>query len=388
MKLLIIIPSTIRGGVEEYALRIAKASVKNGWQVGVAFPKRKETDSLVRDLRDWDISYKKLELSEKSYRKNVRLRKDLPNFVKTIFLLIRYRPQVVLIIPGHTLQCFGSILACGLLRVPTLVRFGLVSSICSMSRNQMNAYKWARNRKQQWMTVSKNNMELVSRSFEVPTESLLSIQNGTKIDPININAFREENQNIRNEFRNELGIELDSPLMLTVGRLDKQKGHEDLADIIPNISKEFPKIKFIWVGEGQLESELKKKLKRSSVLDKVIFLGYRSDVLRILRACDLFIFPTYFEGSPSVIVESMAHLLPIVSSDASGIPEVIENKKHGLLFKTGDKAELLDSVFWALRNEYRMKEMALEARKHVAANFSLEDMINKTFSTIEDLAKK
>ncbi|WP_244329404.1 glycosyltransferase family 4 protein [Tolypothrix sp. PCC 7910] len=100
--------------------------------------------------------------------------------------------------------------------------------------------------------------------------------------------------------------------------------------------EEFADVKFIWIGEGEQHKYLFKKLKECGLEDNVLFLGYRSDISRLLKAADIFVFPTHFEGLPFAPIEAMAHDPPIVASDASSIPELIEDKVHGLLFSVGN----------------------------------------------------
>jgi glycosyltransferase involved in cell wall biosynthesis len=164
---------------------------------------------------------------------------------------------------------------------------------------------------------------------------------------------------------------------LTVGRLSEQKGYRDIVPIVAQIVSEFPNVKFLWVGEGEERESLVKKVKKYGVEDYVLFLGYRSDVPRLLKAADLFVFPTYYEGGQSfALAEAMAYGLPIVSSDASGIPEIVENKVHGLLCPVGNRDRLLESILWALRHPDAMQEMARQGKLR-AQDFSEEKMVKE-----------
>lgn len=379
------IPSTLRGGVEEYALRIATAIAGKGWDVHVAFPNRKETATLADDFEANGIKYHPLEIPEKQYRKLLRLRKDLPHLIRTSILLHKIKPERVQIIPAYTSQCFGSILACGLSRTPTLVRFGLIRNKHRFSKNQIKAYAWARARNQQWMTVSDNNRDLACESFQIPRNQIICIHNGAKSSADTATSSAEENHSLRQKVRDELGLDKSATIALTVGRLNQQKGYSDLIPAIPHILKEFPNVRFIWAGEGEQQDELVATLQEYEIEDKVLLVGYRSDIPRLLESADLFVFPTHYEGSPSAIMEAMAHDLAIVSSDSSGIPEVITDRKHGLLFKTGDSCGLLESVRWALRHPKEMQQMARSAKQRVLKSFSVEKMVCETIDALEHL---
>jgi glycosyltransferase involved in cell wall biosynthesis len=214
---------------------------------------------------------------------------------------------------------------------------------------------------------------------------VLCIYNGIKVKPTSINCTNEDITTLRRQVREELGVDETSQLALTVGRLNSQKGYNELVQVIPHLIKEFPDVKFVWVGDGELREDLINKVREYGIEDKVLFLGYRSDVPRLLKSADLFVFPTHYEGQPFALLEAMGHGLPIVTSDASGIPELIENRVHGLLFRTGDSCDLSEALRWALMHSDSMKEMARNAQQRVQ-EFSEERMVKETLGVLKKLA--
>lgn len=386
MRLLIITPSTLRGGVEEYTLKITSAAVEKGWDVHAAFPKTEGTVSLIQDFIAQEVTYHPLAIAETNHRRRSSLQKDLPNLIRTATLLLRVQPDVVQIVLPYTNHCYGSILTCGMLRVPTLVRFGLVPNIFTFTPRQLKLYAWARSRNQQWMTVSDNNRRLVCESFCIPENQVLRIYNGTQLATQKMMCSREESIALRHQIRQALGLPADSRLVLTVGRLDPQKGYSDLIAVIPHLIKEFPDLKFVWVGEGPQRDRLLTRLKKYGIEKEVLLLGYRSDVPKLLAAADLFVFPTLYEGHSSALMEAMAYGLPVIASDASGIPEVIEDKVHGLLFYTGDSCDLLEKLRWGLRHPEEMREIAKNAQCR-AQDFPKQKMTEETLGALKKLAE-
>lgn len=371
-----IFPSTERGGVEEYNLTLASAAAKEGIDVHIAFPRTKGTASLIQDFTNNGVHYHRLEIAEITIHKLATLRKHLPSLIKTAYLLAKLKPDVVQVTLPYPPYCLGSILACGLLQVPTIVRFGLVPSHWSFSRRKLNAYTWARARNQQWITISENNRRLVCESFQIPEHEVLCIYNGAQVISA-ANVHQEDQDTLRRQVRQELGVSETSRLALTVGRLEPQKGYNELIPAIPHIIREFPDVRFVWVGEGKQRDYLVTKIREYNIEDKVLFLGYRSDVPRLLKSADIFVFPTHYEGGQSfALAEAMAYGLPIVTSNASGIPEVIEDKLHGLIFRKSDSCDLLEALRWALKHSDEMKEMARNAQLR-GQEFSEEKMIQK-----------
>jgi glycosyltransferase involved in cell wall biosynthesis len=385
MKLLIILPSTLRGGAENYSLILAQAAMDKGWNVCVGFPKTEETTSLIEDFQKIQVGYHSLQIADTGIRELKKIDKYLPHLARTLALLIKTKPDVVQIILPYPDRCLGSIIACALLKIPTAVVFQLVPPEFSLTPTILKVYNWARARNQQWIAISNNNRQLLCDYFKLSQDQLRFIYNGTKIESNFINCTPQETVELRDRVRQELGLSNDSKLLLTVGRLSAQKGYQDLVPIIASIVDEFPQVKFVWVGEGEERESLSKQVKKYGVEDSVLFLGYRSDVPKLLKAADLFVFPTYFEGLPFAPIEAVAHGLPIVASNASSLPEIIEDRVSGLLFEFGNRDRLRESLLWALRNPESMQEMARNAKQQTD-KFSQEKMIQAYLDVWQELA--
>ncbi len=385
MRLLLIFPSTQRGGVEAYALTIATAAAKHGWEVYTAFPNTEGTASLIQDFQVQGVNYHHLEISEKSTNKLTAVVKHFLHLLRTVLLLLKIKPDIIQINLPWCDRCLGSILACGLLKIPTLVVFHLIPSQISISRIRLKLYAWGRARNQQWMAISKHTCKLVSESFKIPLEQVLCIYNGTKLIASTNSSDREDINTLRIQVRQELGLPETSQIALTVGRLHPQKGHIDLIPAIPHIIKEFPEVRFVWVGDGELREQLKHQVQEYGVEHQVLLVGYRCDIPRLLKSADMFVFPTHYEGQPFALLEAMAHGLPIVASDTSAIPEVIENQIHGLLFRTGDSCDLLENLRTAFRNPEFIQKIAQNASLRVQ-EFSEQKMIEETLMILSQFS--
>lgn len=377
-----IFPSTLRGGVEEYNLKITSGAIKEHWDVHVAFPKTEGTASLIQDFTAQGAHYHQIEIAEEHVCSLLRLGRHLLWFARTVYLLLKVKPDVVQITLPYPSFCFGSIVACGFLQIPTAVRFALVPpSFMPINPWRIKAYAWARKKNQQWITISENNRKLICELFQVPKQEVICIYNGTT----RLTTESENRDALRLQIRQELGLLETDLLALTVGRLHAQKGYSDLIPVIPHIVKEFAHVKFLWVGEGEQREQLMNLVQEYGVVENVLFLGYRSDVPKLLKAADLFVFPTHFEGGQSfAIAEAMVYGLPIITSAASGIPEVIKNKLHGVIFRTGDSCDLLEAIRWALKHPEKMQVMAQNAQLR-AQDFSEAKMIQQYIEVWQQL---
>jgi glycosyltransferase involved in cell wall biosynthesis len=376
MKLLILLPSQARGGAEEQSLTIARAAVGRGWEVHVGLPDEPGTISLRQDFISARTTCHQLAIAETPTR--WRHLADAQKLLRTVAALLRIKPDVALIALPSPISGSGSILACGLLRVPTAVVFHSTPIRVSFGR-RLKAYAWARARNQQWIAVCEYSRELIRQSFGTGSNELLRIYNGARL--ANSDSDRATT---RQSVCQELGFSETDRLILTVGRLHPDKGYRNLLHTIPYLLAEFPNAKFLWVGEGEYRELLSDEIMKYGLAGAVHMLGHRTDVPRLMQAADLLAFPSRVEAMSLVLLEAMAAGLPLVAARVGGTPEVITDQVHGRLCHIGDSCDLLAILRWALNHTEKMREMAARARERVQ-EFSEERMIEETLDILQRL---
>lgn len=128
----------------------------------------------------------------------------------------------------------------------------------------------------------------------------------------------------RMRLRGELGFD-DSYVIGNVGRLDVQKNQQFLIKILPNLLKNNPKTKLLFVGEGPLKKELQDFAYTMGVSKEVVFCGAQSDIQGYLSVFDIFAFPSLYEGLSLSILEAQFNGLPCIISEGVGRESVISN---------------------------------------------------------------
>jgi len=142
--------------------------------------------------------------------------------------------------------------------------------------------------------VSKDNFKIINNSIDA-------------------SKYRYNNI-VEKEVRDELGL-ADKFVISHIGRFNKQKNHGFIVDIFKEVVKKDPNSVLLLIGEGELETKIREKVINLGLQDKVMFLGVRSDVNRLLQGTDVFLFPSLYEGLGIVAVEAQAAGLPCVVSD-------------------------------------------------------------------------
>ena len=123
------------------------------------------------------------------------------------------------------------------------------------------------------------------------------------------------NEHVRREVRNELGLE-GKMVIGNVARFSYQKNHEFLLRMFSHVVRERPDARLVLIGRGELYDEMKELADSLGLSDKVLFLGVRNDVPRLLNGLDLFVLPSRFEGLPVTLVEIQANGLPAMVADS------------------------------------------------------------------------
>lgn len=175
----------------------------------------------------------------------------------------------------------------------------------------------------------------------VPAEKLEVVHNGIRPRPA---------ASTRAEVRERMGIPPDDRLILTVGRLQERKGYRTLLEAVPAIAERVPDAHFLWVGEGPLEGQLRERVRKLGLEDRVLLAGRREDVPDLLAAADLFVLPSLVEGLPLAMLEAMGAGLPVVGTRVCGTSEVVRDGATGRLVEAGDACSLATAILEPLED--------------------------------------
>lgn len=173
----------------------------------------------------------------------------------------------------------------------------------------------------------------------------------------------------------------ERPRVLMVGRLVEGKGFDVLLDAIERTTCWYS---VCIAGDGPLRDSLKANIVVRGLEDRVFLLGYRGDLPAVLAASDLFVLPSYREGTPRVISEAMASGLAVVATDIAGIPEQVTDGENGYLIPTGDPDALAEALDTLLDDEEVRNRMGRESRKRVD-RFSVSKMVDDLDSLYREL---
>jgi glycosyltransferase involved in cell wall biosynthesis len=182
----------------------------------------------------------------------------------------------------------------------------------------------------------------------------------------------------RQEIYKEFSLTEGCQIIGNVARLTPQKGLEYLIEAAPLIIEKFKSVKFFFVGKGELEAELKAKVKEKGLGDYFIFTGFRTDIPRLLSAFEILVMPSLFEGLCFSVIEASAMGVPVVATAVGGMRRSVIDGKTGVLVPPKDPEALAKVILWLLGHPEEAKQMGSAAKVHFNENFIQERMVRET----------
>ncbi len=167
--------------------------------------------------------------------------------------------------------------------------------------------------------------------------------------------------------REALGLGSDQQVLIWTGRLDPVKGFEEMLAACALV-RERHGIKLVLVGEGPYRPVVERLIRQHGLSGDVLMLGRRTDVPRLLKTADVFLFCSRTEGLPNALLEAMAAGLPIVATDVPGCRDLIVHGRTGLLAAKGRPDEIAANLAVLLADADLARRLGLEARRWVGLN--------------------
>lgn len=184
--------------------------------------------------------------------------------------------------------------------------------------------------------------------------------------------------------REELGIPDDAPLVGTVANFRPSKGHTILLEAAVRVKRAVPQVRFVLVGLGPLESDIRRRARDLGLDTTVIFAGARDDAPRLAGAFDVFALSSVHEGLAIALIEAMTLGRPAVVTRVGGLTEVVEHEKQALLVDPGDPKGLSDAIISLLRDSDLRRRLG-EAARLRAKDFDIRKAVRRLEEVYREL---
>jgi glycosyltransferase involved in cell wall biosynthesis len=228
------------------------------------------------------------------------------------------------------------------------------------------AYHIVRRWASAYIAVSAETKQAMVRLLGLPETDITVICNG-----VDVEQYRQPVD--CNRVRHQLGLNSEARLVITVGTLRMAKGHHYLIEAAVEVNNQYPNTYFLFVGDGELRSELEAQTKAYGLSGRIHFLGNRRDVAELLIASDIFVLPSLWEGLSMALLEAMAAAKPIVATAVSGTSQVMRHNETGILVPPGDAAALAQALVELLsKPAVYACELGEAARRRVEEHFNMK----------------
>jgi glycosyltransferase involved in cell wall biosynthesis len=170
---------------------------------------------------------------------------------------------------------------------------------------------------------------------------------------------------------------LEKFTVLYLGFLIKSKGVLDIIKIAKNIKEKINnKIKFVIAGKGELKRVIKKQIVEFDLIDTIDLVGWLDAERKeeFLSNSDILLLPSYKEGMPISILEAVSHSLPIISTNISGIPEIVINNFNGFLLAPGDISGFVQKIIYLYNNKEVLENFRLN-NTVIVKNFDSKSIV-------------
>lgn len=216
--------------------------------------------------------------------------------------------------------------------------------------------------------------------YKITNKVLKVIGNGN-INGVDLDFFDVKQVNVETliELKNSLNITEEDFVFIFVGRLVADKGVNELIKSFNVIGKDYKKIKLILVGnyEQDLDPLHVNTLEAIKENKDIIAVGFQKDIRPYLGIANCFVFPSYREGFPNVLLQAGAMGLPILASNISGCNEIVIPNINGVLFESRNAQDLENKMLETLNSSELLLKLKGNSRKQIANRFDKNYLWNE-----------
>jgi glycosyltransferase involved in cell wall biosynthesis len=345
------VDSSAYGGTEQILLSLLSGLDRRTWEPVLFHHADPGIRALVSGARDLGVETRTVPRMQGAAA--------VPAFPAFLGSVRKERPEIFHAHLNWLLSCRFGLAAARAARVPVVLATLQQFLLPPWKRTVYWQQRVAARSVHRYVAVARAVADQLIGSFHVPSDRVEVIHNGIPVERFAGTTDRPRDDGDRR------------PTVLTVARLDAQKGLGFLLEAIASI----PDARLLLAGDGEERAALHERAVRLGVSERIAFLGHRTDVPELLARCDLLVLPSLYEGFPLVVLEAMAAGRPVVATAVGGTPEAVVDGVTGHLVPPGDVTALANAIRSVLSDPVRREAMGSAGRERVTRLFSVETMV-------------
>lgn len=287
------------------------------------------------------------------------------NSLSILYNIMKIRKNIDLILFPYTSNSY--------LAYPGLIIHKILKIPYIISIHGGGIYKWEPEYFQKQFFKNATDIIAVSKPIKIEYEQRINkkIKIIPPLIPFTVSKYSKE------ELKNKYGFERDDKLIISVGSIKHIKGSDFLLKGFMNLGKEYIdnyKLKLIYVGDGEMKSDLEITVKKRNLNKYIKFFGKipHETIPEIYRIANIYVLPSIFEGTPISLLEAMFNKLPIIGANVKGIKNIITHNKNGLLFESLNTNDLNAKIKELVENESLANKLGISAKKDYDENYQFE----------------
>lgn len=218
------------------------------------------------------------------------------------------------------------------------------------------------------ITINEEDYNIAKNKFKAKDVRLV---NGVGID---LNKFNPLSKEDKNKLKIEYGFGENDFILFYAGEMSYRKHQDFLIKVLDNIKYKISNIKLLLAGKGDRLAEYEEMVIKMGLEDKVIFLGFRKDIHKLLQISDIAVSSSRQEGLPVNVMEAMATGLPLVVSNCRGNRDLVKNDVNGYVIDLDDVDNFADSIYKIYSDEVLYNKFS-KASLDLIEKYSLENVL-------------
>lgn len=203
------------------------------------------------------------------------------------------------------------------------------------------------------------------------------VENGEKLkvvyDAVDLRKFENTDAGF---LKKELNIDPNAFVVGNIAAFTAEKDHLTFVETAFKLLKSIPEAKFVLIGDGPLKQKTEQLINEKGLTGNFILTGFLKDGHKYLSGFNVLLFPSKMEGLGTTILDAFACGVPVVATQAGGIPEIVFNEKTGLLAVVGDSNKLAENII-RIHNSAELRKQVTDGASELVAGFGIEKMTEK-----------
>ncbi len=232
----------------------------------------------------------------------------------------------------------------------------------------------------QVVTIS-NGIREVLLSEGVPPKQVVCVHSAVDVDKFS-------NAPDRDWFLKEFDLPENAKTLAVIAQLIYRKGHRHLLAALPAVLEKHPEAYVLLFGKGPLDEDIEAQIAALGLQDRVRLIGFRDDLARVIPCLYGVVHPADMEGLGVSLLQAAAASVPLIGTNAGGIPEIVRNEQNGLLIEPKNVDELRDAMLRLLGDEVQAKRWGQAGHRIVNDEFSIKAMVKGNFQVYQALLER